>query len=197
MSTKNRTATVAGRRARLPEPQAPPAAVDTRQAVAADGSVIPLWLMIAYAVIGIGISIYLTSVHYAKVPLACPATAVFNCAPVLKSAYSVVGSTGVPITIPGMAWFVVSAGLAGLALWARHRSHPAPEWLPAAHLIWGVAGLAFILYLVYCEAVKLHVFCEWCTGVHFLVVLTFLTALFRWQRIMAVRYRRESLAASR
>jgi uncharacterized membrane protein len=151
----------------------------------------PVWggLPLLFAVIGIGISAYLTVVHYAKLPLACPASgSVINCQAVTTSPYSVVGHTGIPITVPGIVWFVVSGAFALAALVEYRSGQPPRPWLPAAHLVWCTLGLASVLYLIYAEAVRLHEFCEWCTGVHLLVILTFLVALVRWQRMAAAPY---------
>ena len=160
------------------------------------GAPITAILSIVFAVIGLGLSAYLTFVHYAKAPLACSTgkTTFFgidinvNCGQVTSSVYSLVGNTSIPITAPGMAWFVVSGGLAILALIAFRQGRSAPGWLPTAQLAWGALGLVFVLYLIYVEAAKLHEFCEWCSVVHLLVILTFLVALFHWQRATAARY---------
>jgi uncharacterized membrane protein len=131
---------------------------------------------------GIANAAYLTAVHYLDVPLACPANALINCAQVTSSAYSVVPGTQIPITIPGMLWFIVSGGLAVVALVRAAVERPEPERLRLIHLLWGAAGLLFVLYLVYCEIVLLHRLCEWCTVVHLLTLATFLVALSRWQQ---------------
>jgi uncharacterized membrane protein len=133
------------------------------------------------AIAGIAISGYLTAVHYAKVPLACPTTGVINCQLVTSSAYSVVPGTAIPITIPGMLWFAISGGLAGVALVRVWQGPPELPQLRLAQLLWGAAGLLFVLYLVYAEIVVLHKLCEWCTVVHLLTLGTFLVALARWQ----------------
>lgn len=141
-----------------------------------------LTALVAMAVAGIGIAAYLTAVHYLDVPLACPANALINCAQVTSSAYSVVPGTQIPITIPGLLWFIVSGGLAVLALIRAADGRPEPERLRLYQVLWGAAGLLFVLYLVYCEIVLLHRLCEWCTVVHLLTLATFLVALSRWQQ---------------
>jgi uncharacterized membrane protein len=144
--------------------------------------VVPAILLLGFGVLGLAISAYLTTVHYANVPLACSTTGVVDCAAVTTSSYSVVPGTSIPITVPGMAWFLVSGGLALVAL-LRLRAHLSePRWLQPVHLGWALAGLATVLYLVWVEAVQLHRLCEWCTGVHVLVAGSLLVALWRWQR---------------
>jgi uncharacterized membrane protein len=135
---------------------------------------------LAAAVAGIGIAVYLTVVHYSDVPLACSTTGPVDCNAVTHSSFSVVPGTLVPITIPGLLWFA-GGGLASLVGLARR----SPRWLPGAQLGWAVLGLGAVLYLIYAEMVVIHRICEWCTGVHALVLLSFVLALRRWQLIAA------------
>jgi len=146
------------------------------------------WIIIAFAAAGIGIAIYLTIVHYAKVPLVCSTGGVIDCNAVTRSVYSNVGNTGIPITFPGMAWFIVSGAMAAVAILAASGKIHAPARLLTAQLVWGLLGLVFVLYLIYVEAALLHKLCEWCTGIHVLVILTFLVTLAAWQRAVAARY---------
>lgn len=137
--------------------------------------------LIAFAVVGLGISIYLTTVHYAKVAPVCTTTSLINCQAVTSSKYSVVPGTDLPITVPGMLWFLVVGGLAGYALARIVRGQAEPPRLRLALLLWGALGLAFVLYLVYAEIVLLGQICEWCTVVHLLTLATFLVALRRYR----------------
>jgi uncharacterized membrane protein len=135
------------------------------------------------ALAGLAISAYLTSVHYAGTPLLCSAGGVVNCAAVTSSIYSFVPGTQIPITIPGMIWFLVSGALT-LAGWNRQRyGQPGVVRVTLLHLGWSALGLLAVLYLVYAEIVRLHEICEWCTAVHILTLLTFLLVLSRLQRL--------------
>src|SRR5260370_26657851 len=69
-------------------------------------------LLLVLSLIGAGISIYLMSVHYEKVPLLCSTSGLIDCSRVLSSTYSVVPGTTVPISVPGLLLCVVSASLA-------------------------------------------------------------------------------------
>lgn len=122
-------------------------------------------------VAGVGISLYLTVVHYSTVPLACPAGAVVNCERVLSSSFAVIGGSSVPTSAAGILWFVISAALA-VALWVR----PSPP-LAKVQLAWSAIGLVTILYLVFVEIVQLGSVCIWCTAIHILVLLIFLVSL--------------------
>ena len=132
------------------------------------------YALVAFSLAGLGIAAYLTSVHFAGVPLACSATGVVDCTRVLTSAYSVVPGTAVPITVPGILWFLVSLGLAlGEARQPQRRS------LWRWHLAWALLGTVTVLYLVGVELVALHAICLWCSGVHLLVVAILLTTVYR------------------
>lgn len=136
--------------------------------------------VVVMALIGVGISVYLTFEHYTKGDLACPlGGGVVNCAKVTSSAFSVVPGTQLPITIPGLLWFLVSGGMAIFALSRLAQAIPEPPRLRLAHMVWGAAGLVFVLYLVYAELVVLHNICVWCTIIHIMTFLTFLIALSR------------------
>ena len=120
--------------------------------------------LLAIAVAGVLISGYLTITHLSAVPLVCTVNAVVNCESVTHSPYSVVPGTSVPISVVGVAWFVV---LAGLALSGRRR----------LQLVWTAAALLVVIYLIYVEIVVLHQLCEWCTVLHVLIVASLLITI--------------------
>ncbi len=168
-----------------PKPEAPATRLASlwRSIVALVRQAPGLTALVVMAVFGLAISAYLTTVHYAGAPLVCSATGPINCAAVTSSPYSVIPGTAIPITIPGMLWFLVSGVLAGIGLRSAWGSRPELTRLRLAHFVWAAAGLLFVFYLVYCEIVLLHQICEWCTAVHALTVGTFLVALARLQRM--------------
>jgi uncharacterized membrane protein len=128
-------------------------------------------LALAASLAGLGISSYLTMVHYSTIPLACPTNALINCEQVLSSSYAVIGGSSVPTSAAGILWFAISAGLAaGLWLGRRHQ-------LARVQLAWSAVGLATALYLVYLEIVLLGAVCIWCSAAHALVLVIFLIAL--------------------
>ncbi len=130
------------------------------------------------SLLGVAISIYLTSVHYENVPLVCSTTGLVDCASVLSSPYSVVPGTTIPITVPGLAWCLLSAGLAFAAwrIWPEHRS------LRSAEFAWALVGMVTVLYLVYAELVRLHKICAWCTGLHVIILVMFLITVVNLQQ---------------
>ncbi len=139
------------------------------------------WFHLGAAVVGLGIATYQTTLHYAHVQPICTTGGFINCGSVLKSSYSVVPGTQIPVTVPGMIWFIVSGALAGISIRCARVGSDEPEWLRPAHLVWCVLGLVSVLYFVFAEIVKLHALCEWCTGVHILVFLSLLVAIARVQ----------------
>ena len=126
---------------------------------------------------GVGIAIYLTAVHYENVPLVCSDSGLVDCARVLSSPFSVVPGTSIPITVPGLAWSLLSAAL---SIWALYRGTER-RWIPIAQFIWALVGMLTVLYLVYVEIVRLHTICAWCTALHVLILLMFLVTIVQLQ----------------
>jgi uncharacterized membrane protein len=124
------------------------------------------WQLLALAagLAGLGISVYLTAVHYAGVPLACPANGTISCEAVLSSRYAIIAGTNLPTSAAGIVWFAVS-----MLLWIRPSGR--------IQLAWSTAGLAAVLSLVFVEIVLVGAICIWCTAAHVLVLLIFLVAL--------------------
>lgn len=137
--------------------------------------------LIGIAVAGVAIATYLTATHADALPLVCTAGSVINCSSVTHSAYSVIPGTSIPISIPGVIWFLSSGVLASVGLFARRASQPEPGWVRPVHIAWAALALLIVLYLVYVEIVILHRICEWCTVVHLLVLASFVLALRRLQ----------------
>ncbi len=132
----------------------------------------PLALLLI-GIAGVAVSIYLTTVHYASVPLVCSTNGIVNCERVLSSPYSAVA--GLPLSVGGIIWFAISGAIAALALVSAEE----PAWLQPAQVVWSLVGLATVLYLVGVEVLALGVICAWCTALHILIVATLLISLFR------------------
>jgi uncharacterized membrane protein len=82
--------------------------------------------------------------------------------------------TSIPVTLPGMGFFLVS-----LALALAQLRRPFNYGLRQAHAAWAGLGMLFVLYLVFVELVELRVICLWCTSVHVATLLTLLVTLWR------------------
>jgi len=133
--------------------------------------------LLVMALIGLGISVYLTVAHYQHAPLACVQTSLVNCDAVTHSSYSVVPATSVPVSVAGVVWFLVSGILAGMGL-ARSQIDPT---IRVVHAIWALGGIAAALWLIRAELEIIHRICEWCTAVHLLVFLSLIVTLVRVQ----------------
>ena len=131
------------------------------------------FVLLAISLAGIAVAAYLTSVHYAGVPLACGSNGVIDCERVLTSSYSEVA--GVPWSVGGIVWFAVVGAMA-LPLLRRDGE---PSWLQPAQLAWSLLGLLTVLYLVKVEVVDVKKVCIWCTSMHALILLTLALSLLR------------------
>ncbi|MBV9577003.1 MAG: vitamin K epoxide reductase family protein [Chloroflexi bacterium] len=118
---------------------------------------------------GLLISAYLVGTHYfaEEVPLACATGGIVDCEQVTSSAESMVGP--LPVAVLGLLWFAVFLGILAARTW----------WPQAMTLqvIWSVAGLLVIFYLVYAELFLIGAICLWCTSIHVIVVALFLMTL--------------------
>ncbi|HZP90021.1 MAG TPA: vitamin K epoxide reductase family protein [Actinomycetota bacterium] len=126
------------------------------------------------ALVGLGASIYLTIAHFTSPDvLACPANGTIDCALVTTSAQS--RFLGIPVAVLGLAWFAGMTGLCVPAAWNSER-----RLVHLARLAGSVAGVAFVLWLVYAELFIIGAICEWCTVAHVcafgLFVIAVLTA---------------------
>ncbi|GLV57129.1 hypothetical protein KDH_39670 [Dictyobacter sp. S3.2.2.5] len=130
------------------------------------------------SVVGVAISIYLTIAHYDKVPVVCSTSGIVNCERVLSSSFSVVPGTAIPISVPGLLWFLVSGALA----FANWKIWPQERLLKVVEAIWFATGVLTALYLVYAELVYLHNICAWCTVLHIIMLVMFLVAVFQLTR---------------
>jgi uncharacterized membrane protein len=125
---------------------------------------------VALVLVGVGVSAYLTAVHYARgvVPLACAQGSVVNCEAVTTSAASTIGP--LPVALLGLLWFGATLVLVSV---------PAKRMAPiaGARLGWTLLGLLFVFYLVYAELFLIGAICLWCTVVHVVVIVLFLVEL--------------------
>jgi len=125
------------------------------------------------SLVGLAVSAYLTYEHYSgSKSLTCPAEGgIVNCLKVTTSAYSRVA--GVPVADLGLAFFVLMLWLQLPPIWAS--SSPAIRW---GRLAWSVIGVGTACYLVYAELFRLDAICLWCTSVHVVSLLLFITTAF-------------------
>jgi uncharacterized membrane protein len=121
-------------------------------------------VVLAAAVAGVAVSIYLTVVHAHSSALVCSTSGVVDCERVLSSAYGTILGTPIPTAAAGILWFAVSGGLALLGM-------------RTAQLAWAALGLLAVLFLLYVEIDVVGAICAWCTVAHALVLVTLVAVL--------------------
>lgn len=148
---------------------AEPVAEDAPAAVA-PGWATPVTLLLA--LVGLGISGYLTYVHYTTpTALSCPNTGVINCVKVTTSSQSMIFGV-IPVAVTGVGYFAVMTALCTPWAWRS-----AARWLRAGRMLGAVAGIGMVCYLVFVELVQVDAICLWCTAVHVVTFLLFLAVL--------------------
>ena len=129
-------------------------------------------MTLVLAVAGLGVSTYLTYVHYAEPRgLSCPDTGVINCTKVTTSPQSVLFGF-LPVALVGALYFLAMGALVAPRAW-RARS----QLVPAARIVGAVSGVAMVCYLIYVEAVVVHALCLYCTVVHVIAFALFIAVL--------------------
>ena len=122
---------------------------------------------------GLGASIYLTIAHYdTHISLICSDKGLINCEEVTTSAESIVFGI-FPVAVLGLAFYVFMVAIN--SPWGWRLNWPAVRWLRLGSVI---AGMAFVLYLIYAEVDEIHAICLWCTSVHVATFLIFALLIF-------------------
>jgi uncharacterized membrane protein len=117
--------------------------------------------------VGIGVATYLTIAHYTSPDvLVCSGKGFVDCAKVTTSRQSIV--LGIPVAVIGLVWWIAMFTLCLGVSWRStnllvHRTR----------LALAVAGIAFVLWLLYTEFVTLRAVCLWCSAVHVLSFAVF------------------------
>ncbi len=130
-------------------------------------------LTLPLAIVGLLLSIYLTKLHFehaTTIPHCSESTHV-NCLKVTTSSQSEIFGH-IPVALAGLAYYVVMVVL--VSPWAWRAANP---WIGRLRLAGAVAGIGMVCYLVFVEAVQLKAICLYCTGVHAVTFLLFLSIL--------------------
>ena len=129
-----------------------------------------LWLQLTtfvLALAGLGVSIYLTIAHFTESALAgCSESGVVNCTKVTTSPQSYV--FGIPVAVLGLAFYLFAAAI--MSPWAWQAARREIHLLRIASL---VAGIGFVLYLIYAELFIIGSICLYCTSVHAITFVLF------------------------
>lgn len=129
-----------------------------------------VWASLALSLAGLGISIYLTIGHFAKLTLTCPDTGIVNCEKVTTSGESYF--LHIPVALLGLAFYVVMVAINSPWAWRA-----ADRRLHLARLVLICGGMAFALWLISAEALIIHNICLWCTSVHVVTFCLFVLIL--------------------
>jgi uncharacterized membrane protein len=126
------------------------------------------WSTFALAILGLGVSAYLTYTHYTESALAgCTETSgAVNCGKVTTSPQSIV--FGIPVAVLGLAFYVFLAAIMSPYAWRSGRRE-----IAVARLVSLVVGIGFVLYLLYAELFQIGSICLYCTSVHVITFLLF------------------------
>lgn len=132
------------------------------------------WVILAFALIGLGFASASTWVHYRLMTdptyvSPCDINATFSCAQAYMSPYGAV--KGVPVALLGAAWFGVVALLAAFATPDR-KEDVAGTYIFALATI----GLATVLYLGYASFFILKTACVLCIGTYASVIGIFIAS---------------------
>lgn len=106
------------------------------------------------AVLGIGVSLYLTYVKFASNPFLC---GFGDCGTVQASAYSSI--LGIPVAVFGIVYYFIL-----LILIQKQKR----KW----ELYWLIWGILFSSYLTYIEVFVLKAICGWCVVSFGIIIIT-------------------------
>lgn len=127
---------------------------------------VPDKYLLVLTIIGIADAVYLTGVHYFSVTLACPETGFINCQKVLSSQYASI--IGIPVAVLGLVFFIGE-----LVLLFKFKQKD-------LRLLYNGAGMGFVFYFLFAEY-SLGAICIYCTLVHIVVTLLFVSCLINFR----------------
>ena len=128
-------------------------------------------LSLLLAISGLGLSAYLTYVHYNPGALVCSGD---GCSIVQLSKYSKM--FGVPIALFGVMMFAVL--IAGIVL--RELRDDLVDLINTGMVMILVAAVLYWAYLTYLEAYVIHAFCQWCVITSIVTIVLLVVESFRW-----------------
>ncbi len=136
-------------------------------------------LSLLLSLLGLGVSIYLTIDHFAKIAPVCSGSGLINCEKVTTSAESYF--LHIPVAVLGLLFYVAMVVINLPPLW-----HARDRRVHLARLVLAAVGMCFALYLVAAELVIIGNICLWCTSVHvitfalFILILATVPAMLGW-----------------
>lgn len=122
------------------------------------------------AIVGAGISAYLTYVHFNLDALVCAGG---GCEIVQQSQYSEI--MGVPIAVMGLLVFL---GVIALII-VRERMLDYAYLANAGIILLLVSSLIYFAYLTYLEMNVIHAWCQWCVATSIVTLILFIVEIVR------------------
>jgi uncharacterized membrane protein len=150
-------------------------------------SIAPTWLQwttFVLSIIALAASAYLTYQHFTagKSFFGCADHGFINCDAVTTSAQS--HFLGMPVALLGLLFYVFMVIVLSPWAWRLANSASSPRmvlvarWLPTVRLAAICVGICMVLYLLYAELFMIRNICLYCTSVHIVTFLLFLSVLF-------------------
>lgn len=131
----------------------------------------PLWLQLVTTVLalaGLGVASYETWAHFNGSHLAaCNGSGSENCTAVITSSQSMVFGV-IPVAILGLVFYVFVVAI--MSPWAWRIRSRRVDQLRLASMI---AGMGFVMYLIYAELYQIGSWCLYCTFVHIITFILF------------------------
>lgn len=131
------------------------------------------WAMpvtLVLALLGLGLSTYLTIEHFTgSTSLAC-VNGISNCLKVTTSGESYF--LGIPVAVLGLCQYASMVALC--TPWAWRATARAVH---LARLVLAVVGMGFVIWLITAEVTIIHAICLYCTGVHIVTFCLFVAVV--------------------
>lgn len=155
--------------ARAGQAKRQPAAPAVAEPVRSPGP--PLWLQVVTTVLalgGLGVASYETWAHFNGSHLAaCNGTGAENCTAVITSPQSMVFGV-IPVAILGLVFYVFAVAIMSPWAWRIRRREVGQLRLASM-----IAGMGFVMYLIYVELYQIGSWCLYCTFVHIITFILF------------------------
>lgn len=132
------------------------------------------------SLLGLADSVYLTILELdSSIQPFCSSTGTVDCGAVLTSVESKLFGI-IPVAYLGLAYFVVMLVVNSPWGWrsSQRRLSQTPLTVGRARLGLVIAGMIFVLWLVYAELIDIGHICVYCTGVHVITFLLFCLLVF-------------------
>jgi len=126
-----------------------------------------LWATVVLSGLGIFVSGYLVTKRFTGGSLACTRWA--QCDVVSNSVYSQIH--GVPVSVIGLAGYLLLLVLAFAALWTEGRTQ---RQILLLGFVLSLVGVGFSAYLTYLEIYVIEALCAWCVASAVIIALLFL-----------------------